>query len=105
MLSNGRPLVCKSEPACPPRSTRSTGFPKGVMLSHRKLFASAMGVGCAGIIGEGGRVLHAAPMFHLADLGSTPLHTALGGSHVFLSPPWSRPGRRGQLRRYAPTSG
>ena len=62
----------------------TTGFPKGVMLSHRNLFASAMGVGCAGIIGEGGRVLHAAPMFHLADLGSALLHTALGRSHVFL---------------------
>ena len=29
-------------------------------------------------------MLHAAPMFHLADLGSALLHTALGGSHVFL---------------------
>jgi len=62
----------------------TTGFPKGVMLSHRNLFASAMGCAAAGTVTANGRVLHAAPMFHLADLGLAVIHSALGGSHVFI---------------------
>jgi acyl-CoA synthetase (AMP-forming)/AMP-acid ligase II len=62
----------------------TTGFPKGVMLSHRNLFVSTMGIAATGTITPGGRVLHAAPMFHLADLGSGLIHSMLGGSHVFI---------------------
>src|SRR5205814_4989509 len=47
----------------------TTGFPKGVMLSHRNLITSALGTQamCPFVI-PGGRFLHVAPMFHLADL-------------------------------------
>jgi acyl-CoA synthetase (AMP-forming)/AMP-acid ligase II len=62
----------------------TTGFPKGVMLSHRNLFASAMGSAAVGAWSTRGRVLHVAPMFHLADLASTIGHMLLGGTHVMI---------------------
>ncbi|AZG47120.1 acyl-CoA synthetase [Gordonia insulae] len=62
----------------------TTGFPKGVMLSHRNLFASAMGSAASGAWSTRGRVLHVAPMFHLADLASTIGHMLLGGTHVII---------------------
>ena len=38
------------------------------MLSHDNLLTSVMGsMTTAGLLSEGGRLLHAAPMFHLAD--------------------------------------
>ena len=58
----------------------TTGFPKGVMLSQRNLFVSAFGSAAGGTTSPNGRVLHAAPMFHLADFASTVTHSALGGS-------------------------
>lgn len=51
----------------------TTGFPKGVMLSHTNLFASSLGSIASGyLFSPGGRYLHAAPMFHLADLAGWP---------------------------------
>jgi len=48
----------------------TTGFPKGVMLSHKNLWTSSICLGSGmGINKEGERYLHAAPMFHLADIG------------------------------------
>ncbi|HEY5856316.1 MAG TPA: long-chain-fatty-acid--CoA ligase [Aldersonia sp.] len=62
----------------------TTGFPKGVMLSHRNLCTSGFGATAAGIAAPGGTVLHAAPMFHLADFGSTVANTALGNTHIIV---------------------
>ncbi|GAA4384982.1 long-chain fatty acid--CoA ligase [Tsukamurella soli] len=62
----------------------TTGFPKGVMLSHRNLFVSATGCAAIGTWTTGGTVLHAAPMFHLADLASVIAHLMLGGTHVMI---------------------
>ncbi|MFC0453185.1 acyl-CoA synthetase [Rhodococcus jostii] len=62
----------------------TTGFPKGVMLSHRNLLTSAAGCAATGAWSPEGRVLHAAPMFHLADLGSMIAHLLLGGTHVMI---------------------
>jgi acyl-CoA synthetase (AMP-forming)/AMP-acid ligase II len=46
----------------------TTGTPKGVMLSHRNLMTSALGsLATGGFLTPGGRLLHSAPMFHLAD--------------------------------------
>ncbi|GAA2106243.1 long-chain-fatty-acid--CoA ligase [Brevibacterium salitolerans] len=46
----------------------TTGAPKGVMLDHRAMLTSAMGSSIsAGTVALRGVLLHAAPMFHLAD--------------------------------------
>ncbi|WP_182376188.1 long-chain-fatty-acid--CoA ligase [Nocardioides sp. WS12] len=49
----------------------TTGFPKGVMISHRNLLTSAYAIGGSGHILNGEpRLLTAAPMFHLAAIGA-----------------------------------
>lgn len=45
----------------------TTGFPKGVMLSHANLHSGGMVALVAGLAMEDDVGLHAAPMFHLAD--------------------------------------
>ncbi|MGP8164425.1 MAG: long-chain-fatty-acid--CoA ligase [Steroidobacteraceae bacterium] len=50
----------------------TTGFPKGVMLSHRSLWSSAAaGISLLPRNGAESIYLHAAPMFHMADFGFT----------------------------------
>jgi long-chain acyl-CoA synthetase len=62
----------------------TTGKSKGVMLSHRNLVSNSMNVTIGGHDDEFTTYLHAAPMFHLADSGSTFAVTANGGRHVFI---------------------
>jgi len=62
----------------------TTGLPKGVMLSHRNLMASAAGSAAAGAWARGGRVLHVAPMFHLAGIAQFIGKFMLGGTNVVL---------------------
>ncbi len=62
----------------------TTGSPKGVMLSHRNLMTSAIGSSTEQWLPYRGRLMHAAPMFHLADLASVIAQTSLGGSHVIV---------------------
>jgi acyl-CoA synthetase (AMP-forming)/AMP-acid ligase II len=63
----------------------TTARPKGVMLSHANLLTSALGIAATGeFMTPGGRLLHAAPMFHLADLAAWNAQTALGGTHVMI---------------------
>ena len=45
----------------------TTGFPKGVMLSHANLYSNALSAIAEGAVTRGMVGLHAAPMFHLAD--------------------------------------
>ncbi|KAA2255205.1 long-chain-fatty-acid--CoA ligase [Solihabitans fulvus] len=71
----------------------TTGFPKGVMLSHTNLFSSAMGgllTRHAEPMVEDYRYLHAMPMFHLAGIGLFLVALIRGGTHVlipFFNPP------------------
>jgi acyl-CoA synthetase (AMP-forming)/AMP-acid ligase II len=63
----------------------TTGFPKGVMLSHRNIMTAALGSAATGqILPEGSVLLHAAPMFHLADLAVWTVQTIKGGVHVII---------------------
>jgi acyl-CoA synthetase (AMP-forming)/AMP-acid ligase II len=62
----------------------TTGFPKGVMLSHTNLCSSALALHSEGLASPGGTYLHAAPMFHLADMGFSLAHWVEGNTHSIL---------------------
>ena len=62
----------------------TTGFPKGVMLSHANMLSSAMALCCEGVAEPGGCYLHAAPMFHLADMGIAAAQWLAGNTHSFV---------------------
>lgn len=61
----------------------TTGFPKGVMLSHTNLMVSGLGSGTTLRL-SGGRYLHVAPLFHLAGIVPWVVQMVVGGAHVML---------------------
>jgi len=62
----------------------TTGFPKGVMLSHANLYISAIGGLACMHLGENWSYLHSAPMFHLADASMIMMCTMVGGAHAII---------------------
>jgi acyl-CoA synthetase (AMP-forming)/AMP-acid ligase II len=69
----------------------TTGHPKGVMLTHRNVLTSAMGgLVTLDMYSRGGVLLHAAPMFHLADIAAWLLGLMTGSTHVMV-PSFSAP--------------
>ncbi|MEQ1788193.1 MAG: AMP-binding protein, partial [Acidimicrobiales bacterium] len=63
----------------------TTGFSKGVMLSHTNLVTSAMGCTATGeFVSAGGTYLHAAPMFHAADQAGGFGGSLVGVTHVIV---------------------
>lgn len=62
----------------------TTGRSKGVCLSHANIVANAMQVALTMRAGPTDRFLHAAPMFHAADLLGNAF-TLVGGSHSYLA--------------------
>ena len=62
----------------------TTGFPKGVMLSHANLLTSALGSMATGGFGSWERFLYAVPMFHLAGLGAFIGVGLAGGTQVIV---------------------
>src|ERR1022692_4105276 len=71
----------------------STGGPKGVMLTHKNLYANALHGMVALAVTKDWVWLHAAPMFHVADVGAgcdEGLGVAARGSHVSRGGCWRR---------------
>jgi len=62
----------------------TTGAPKGVMLSHANVFSSGLALLSEHLFAEQAVGLHAAPMFHLADMMVSISLLIRGGRHVFL---------------------
>ncbi|BBZ34571.1 long-chain-fatty-acid--CoA ligase [Mycolicibacterium confluentis] len=63
----------------------TTGTPKGVMLSQANLMSAALGALATGqFLAPRGRLLHSAPMFHLADGSGWVARNLVGGTHVIL---------------------
>ena len=60
----------------------TTGFPKGVMLSHTNLVTSALCMALAAETPNAPRYLHTAPMFHLADLATVLMTLVKGGTQI-----------------------
>jgi len=60
----------------------TTGFPKGVMLSHDSLCANALAAVGEGMTRGDGRTLLIAPMFHIAAGAMMLAHAAVGGTFV-----------------------
>lgn len=63
----------------------TTGFPRGVMLTHSNLMVSALGaMTTAAMHTPQGRALHAAPMFHIADFALWIAASIAGNTHVIV---------------------
>ncbi|MCP1644875.1 long-chain acyl-CoA synthetase [Pseudomonas citronellolis] len=61
----------------------TTGFPKGVMISHNGMGSSSLALYAEqGPELADGVYLHAAPMFHLADMAGGNAHWLCGNTHV-----------------------
>ncbi|MEJ2532555.1 MAG: long-chain fatty acid--CoA ligase [Halioglobus sp.] len=62
----------------------TTGFPKGVMQSHRAIWASAVGAMPTMQMSRDSAYLHVAPMFHMADFAGGMGITMSAGKNVIL---------------------
>ena len=62
----------------------TTGAPKGVMLSHRALWTAGIVFALAAQMSGGSQILHAAPMFHLADGAMGHAALIAGATNVYV---------------------
>lgn len=62
----------------------TTGTPKGVMLSHTNLMTFALTGALNSGVPEQTKMLHCAPLFHIAGMGFLLMAFLLGGTHVMV---------------------
>ncbi|OLF53203.1 long-chain-fatty-acid--CoA ligase [Pseudomonas chlororaphis] len=62
----------------------TTGFPKGVMISHGAFWSSQIALDAEGLVPPEATMLRAAPMFHLADMSTGYVGVLEGATHVVL---------------------
>jgi len=62
----------------------TTGFPKGVAMTHRELYLHAMYAEICLGFGEDDVILHVVPLFHVNGWGTPHFLTMVGGQHVML---------------------
>jgi acyl-CoA synthetase (AMP-forming)/AMP-acid ligase II len=70
--------------ACIAYTGGTTGWPKGVMLSHKNMTMAYLTFALACTYEPGLVFLHSAPMFHMAGLSSILSYTSAGATHVIL---------------------
>ncbi|MEX0284370.1 MAG: long-chain-fatty-acid--CoA ligase [Paracoccaceae bacterium] len=80
----------------------TTGFPKGVMLSHQNFYVGGISNAQELNIRDGSVYLHAAPMFHIADLLWFMAVTFVSGTHVSI-PMFTPEGTLEAVEKYRPT--
>jgi acyl-CoA synthetase (AMP-forming)/AMP-acid ligase II len=80
----------------------TTGFPKGVMLSHTNFYVGGVANAHELNMKEGMVYLHAAPMFHIADLIWFSAVTFMAGTHVVI-PMFTPDGTLAAIEKHKPT--
>ncbi|NUS43791.1 MAG: long-chain-fatty-acid--CoA ligase [Mycobacteriaceae bacterium] len=81
----------------------TTGVPRGVMLSHDNVVVSALGVLASGhVVSPHGRLLHAAPMFHVGGIAYWAAGNVHGAEHVIV-PMFDPAAVLGAIARHAVT--
>lgn len=80
----------------------TTGFPKGVMLSHTNFFVGGVSNAHEINMQTGTVYLHAAPMFHIADLIWFSAVTFMAGTHVVI-PMFTPDGTLAAIEKHRPS--
>lgn len=80
----------------------TTGFPKGVMLSHTNFYVGTVSNAHEINMREGTVYLHAAPMFHIADLIWFSAITLVAGTHVVI-PMFTPDGTLAAIEKHRPS--
>ncbi len=80
----------------------TTGFPKGVMLSHTNFYVGGVANAHELNMQEGTVYLHAAPMFHIADLIWFSAVTFMAGTHVVI-PMFTPDGTLAAIEKHKPS--
>jgi acyl-CoA synthetase (AMP-forming)/AMP-acid ligase II len=80
----------------------TTGFPKGVMLSHTNFYVGGVANAHELNMAEGTVYLHAAPMFHIADLIWFSAVSFMAGTHVII-PMFTPDGTLAAIEKHKPS--